>query len=153
MIKKTINIRLKSETIEVRRSDGSTTGEIWVEIGEDSFPEKHWNDFVVKILSWWIESLNNFIIGVANEIEFCFMDGPFTIVGSQNPDGLIYLKAVKERLKGEECRITFIADVTTLQSILLDIIDGLISNEKTLGLAGNDYSQLKNMYEKVKVSW
>ncbi|MCP4256384.1 MAG: hypothetical protein GY774_02525 [Planctomycetes bacterium] len=153
MINKTINIRLKRETIEVRRSDGMTTGEIWFEIGEDAFPEESWNDFVVIILSWWIESLNNFIIGVMKEIEFSFMDGPFTIVGSQNPDGLIYLKAVEERLKGEECRITFISDVATLKSILLNAVDQLISNEKDLGLTGDYYSQLKNMYQKVKASW
>ena len=153
MIKKTINIRLKRETIEVQRSDGSTTGEIWFEIGEDAFPGESWNDFIVKILSWWIESLNNFIIGVANEVEFSFMDGPFIIVGSQNSDGLIYLKAVEERLKGEECVISFISDIVTLKKILLDVVDQLISNEKDLGLTGNDYSQLKNMYQKVKMSW
>jgi len=42
---------------------------------DSSFPEKNWNDFILKILHWWLEALKN--LAKDKKTEFHFMDGPF----------------------------------------------------------------------------
>lgn len=51
------------------------TGEIYFEFSNFIFPEKGWNDFVVIILSWWLNEFkkNNY------NFKMLFMDGSFEI--------------------------------------------------------------------------
>ena len=62
-------------------SSGLITGEIYFEQNNYYFPEKRWSDFPVIVLGWWISSFLEFVKQNSGTFEFCFMDGPFKIVG------------------------------------------------------------------------
>ena len=34
---------------------GNPFGQIWLRVGEVSFPNEGWTDFVVVVLSWWTQ--------------------------------------------------------------------------------------------------
>ena len=75
-----INIIFNSESVIEERS-GKITGEIYFEINGQYFPEKGWNDFPAIILSWWIQEFLKFKRYKEKNIEFMFMDGPFSLKG------------------------------------------------------------------------
>ena len=57
-------------------SSGMVTGGVWIQLGDYSFPEQRWNDFVVVVMSWWCEALNGLVGSDASAV--CrFMDGPY----------------------------------------------------------------------------
>ena len=73
------------------------TGGIWVEIGNESFPEENWNDFTVIILTWWHRALLNLITvskGKASE-SFDFMDGPYTVKFTKQSINQIRIQGIK----------------------------------------------------------
>jgi hypothetical protein len=69
-------------TVHVDRSsfeksaDDLVTGIVFVEVNGVAFPDRHWNDFVVVILSWWLEALGR-VPGSSTPQICSFMDGPF----------------------------------------------------------------------------
>jgi hypothetical protein len=56
-----------------RGKSGAVTAFIYWQFGDSCFPGPRWSDFVVVVLSWWIESLR----GTDEGKLFRFMDGPF----------------------------------------------------------------------------
>jgi hypothetical protein len=54
------------------------TGKVHVRFGDVAFPERDWDDFVVRVLGWWLEDARKLIeeeVGVL----MSFMDGPFAV--------------------------------------------------------------------------
>ncbi len=60
-------------------SSGQITGAICFQFGEKAFPDPDWNDFVVVVLCWWIESVIQLVDGIKERAELWFMDGPFSV--------------------------------------------------------------------------
>ena|ERR1044072_1049613 len=65
------------------------TGEIWLEVAGFEFPEKHWNDFPVIILGWWLDSIHLLWSGGAKSGTCLFMDGSYAYVISKENDAFI----------------------------------------------------------------
>jgi len=61
-----------------RSSRGTISGEIWCEFDGESFPEARWDDLIVVVLGWWLESLSTLISGRKLNVDVRFLDGPFT---------------------------------------------------------------------------
>lgn len=70
-------------------SSGLITGEIYFEENDNYFPEKGWNDFPAIILGWWISSFLKSVKQNSETFEFCFMDGPFKLVGVEKQKEMI----------------------------------------------------------------
>ena len=68
-------VRVDRSSFE-RNSDGLITGVLFVELDGEAFPDHRWNDFVVVVLSWWLEALAALPGGVS-PLVCSFMDGPF----------------------------------------------------------------------------
>lgn len=56
---------------------GVSTGEIYLEIENQFFPDPVWNDFPEVILSWWLEGFSQLLtFKEEGYYKFLFMDGP-----------------------------------------------------------------------------
>jgi hypothetical protein len=60
-------------------SHGLITGVVRVRAGSASFPDAHWSDFPVVILSWWFEPVLRILAGTSRVWECRFMDGPCSV--------------------------------------------------------------------------
>lgn len=60
-----------------RSALGSITAKIHLMTSGRCFPEEGWSDFVVVILSWWVEEVVETIKGAKQVASLRFMDGPF----------------------------------------------------------------------------
>ncbi|MEL6328097.1 MAG: hypothetical protein AAFR38_00415 [Planctomycetota bacterium] len=70
-----LDIRLEFDAASP--SSDPNTGNIWVELNGDGFPERGWADFPIVVLGWWSEAL---ISQRPNQrIQWRFMDGPFEL--------------------------------------------------------------------------
>jgi hypothetical protein len=72
-----LTIEVEPSTLR-RSSKGVVTGAIWVRCNGIEFPEKGWNDFVIRVLGMWCESamlLNS--QHMKRPVDFPFMDGSF----------------------------------------------------------------------------
>ena len=68
--------------------NGVFTGIIKWDVNGVSFPDAKWNDFVVVVLGWWVESLHRIVVGTSTNEILRFMDGPFFIVCSRSGEKL-----------------------------------------------------------------
>lgn len=67
------------------------TGHVWLQVGENGFPDQHWNDFPVIILGCWLDGLTGLFLGSETSCECLFMDGPYEFtVTRANDKWLIY---------------------------------------------------------------
>lgn len=113
-----VEIRLNEQSFELSRS--KITGEICFVIEDQFFPEENWNDFVVVILTWWLESLKKLILSIdGSSFDFSFMDGPLMVRGKKIDNNKIYLEFVREKLNGEELQLTARCSVDQLRKSLI----------------------------------
>lgn len=75
-----------------RLEKGVVTGQIWLTVDGQAFPEPGWNDFAVVVLGWWTEAIADLLDGAPYR-ELLFMDGPYlaAISGSRLGEGRIRL--------------------------------------------------------------
>ena len=83
-----MRVTVNTDSIEFH-DDGLATGIIYLSVGEKSFPESSWNDFVVPVLWWWLQAAGD-LIDSASTQSLRFMDGPFeaTCQSAKNSDML-----------------------------------------------------------------
>lgn len=76
---------------------GSITAVIYYDFGAGrQFPSEDWSDFVVVVLNWWIEALEQ--VGEGSEsVKFCFMDGPFWMTAVPEGEDNLLLSCVEDR--------------------------------------------------------
>jgi len=70
-----VNVAVNTESLK-QSERGAILGEIFVNVGQDQFPESNWNDFVVVVLTWWCTECAALLRGTS-QAELSFMDGPF----------------------------------------------------------------------------
>jgi hypothetical protein len=61
------------------RQQGPATGGIWINVGDMSFPQAGWNDFLVPILAGWAETVVNLCREAYATAVVYFMDGPYEV--------------------------------------------------------------------------
>lgn len=99
-------------------SRGVITGILFISVGDHSFPDNGWDDFVLRVLSMWGRSAINLLNG-KNQEEFLFMDGSFSFK-------LEKIDALSYKIEGlyyglNEIDIVF-EDVILLDELLKEII-------------------------------
>lgn len=99
-----IKINLESLTFV----SNNVCGQIYFDLNLDSFPEIEWNDFVVIICNWWIDSLLNLESSNQTSVELMFMDGPFRVEVQRDGDFKLRLKFIhNEIIKTEEVVVKY----------------------------------------------
>lgn len=88
---------------------GATVGVVYWQVAGDAFPSADWDDFVIRILSWWMLAAEQLLSG-ARHADFLFMDGPYSVrVSRENGDRH---KAVLYRRSTSGKQIIASADLT-----------------------------------------
>lgn len=116
---------------KLRLSKGSNKkihGIVYFSTGNVYFPDDTWDDFVVIILGWWIQSLRNLLRGVDNKVTLRFMDGPFLLEVSKQ-DNQDTFEVVF--LRGASTSLSIIYKETILPEELLENMIG-VANETIL---------------------
>jgi hypothetical protein len=123
--------RSESETLEclqfsvdtfpstfAKSAQGLVTGEISARLGDRAFPDAQWNDFVVVIMSWWLEEMREFLTGIAATVNCRFMDGPYWFVIGHATEHTLMVSFMEER-KGTKCIVEgFITRESALSAML-----------------------------------
>jgi hypothetical protein len=90
----TLKLKLKFDTLRMNQK-GSIAGEVWLELGDKSFPERCWSDFPAAVTSALLGATLRLeaATGVAKE-EVWFLDGPYCLVleRAQEPTWLVSLR-------------------------------------------------------------
>jgi hypothetical protein len=71
-------IIVEPSSLEVHKN-GSVTGQIWMMLDGQPFPEPSWNDFALVVLGWWCHTVSDMAPIQGAEGEMRFMDGPFLV--------------------------------------------------------------------------
>ena len=92
------NIDVVVDINSLRLGTRNITGEVFLRINRDAFPETRWNDFVVIILGWWLRCLRELGTsgGIGDETVLYFMDGPFRLAVRKIADGGVTITGVLE---------------------------------------------------------
>ncbi|BBB90434.1 hypothetical protein [Methylomusa anaerophila] len=99
-----ILVKVRTETLNIGQGKSRLiTGEICLAIGDVFFPELYWNDFVVIVLTWWLDAINKLKKSAIGEVcEFRFMDGPFFASGVKIDQKTIAMNFMKGRMNGDD---------------------------------------------------
>jgi hypothetical protein len=124
---------------------GNITGEIWLEIAGDVFPDKHWSDFPVIILSWWLDALFKLWSAKKKHGECLFMDGPYSFEVSKEEDGFL-LRCYSDAHSTKECEWEGPVDLAALLRQVLDAASTIIKECRRHGWATGDTEALESRW-------
>jgi|LSQX01.1.fsa_nt_gb hypothetical protein len=92
-----IEIMIDDQNVELSRK-GAVLGNVWVKLGEFAFPSDDWSDFVVVILTWWLNTIPALRQHNSASIhELQFMDGPYYIQMTTDDQEIVWI-VCKERI-------------------------------------------------------
>lgn len=83
---------VKPSTFEVSQSS-ALTGQIWMQLGDEAFPEAGWNDLALVIVGWWCQAVSGLPAKTGSECDLRFMDGAFLVAVTRETDGRLCLTA------------------------------------------------------------
>ena len=96
----TFQVIVERSSLEVNNR-GSLTGQLWMELDGQPFPEPLWNDFALVVLGWWCQAVSDMVCARVTEGEMRFMDGNFSVRIHTGPEGHLRLVAVT----GNDCEV------------------------------------------------
>ncbi|CAM3830107.1 hypothetical protein GCM10009865_05500 [Aeromicrobium ponti] len=121
-MKQHISIEVDLETLENRQN---VTGNIHFVIDYHRyFPEEGWSDFVVTILTWWINSIKGLIVSeLGKTYEFDFMDGtPIILAKKLDNENLELRFCIDEEAKRRV--------ILTANCSIIEVRDSILSVSK-----------------------
>lgn len=131
-------------------SSGLITGEIYFEENNIYFPEKGWNDFPVIILGWWINSFLELVKQNSETFEFCFMDGPFKLVGVVKRKEMIEMYSWSQYVYANQKNCLGYTNKKEIQNMLLKACRKLFSVVALSGISDAKLDGLKKMFSELK---
>lgn len=75
-------------------------GPLRVLLSNEAFPDPNWDDFVVVVIGWWCREWHKLMCDPSAEIEWLFMDGPFSLVLNRLDDTTTMAVRTKRRPLG-----------------------------------------------------
>lgn len=116
-----IAVKVKTDSLNIGENKSRLiTGEICFAVGDMFFPELRWNDFVVIVLTWWVETVTTIrTLEIGTTCEFRFMDGPFLVKGLKTGQDTMRMNFVKDKLNGEDILFSVDCKITNLTISLL----------------------------------
>lgn len=136
-----INILIDKNS--VMKNDDKITGKICFNIDKNYFPDSNWNDFVIIILNWWINSLLN--IYKESQFDLMFMDGPFLVRINIDNKKKINVKLI-ERRKKEKIIYTCLSDISDLLKAVINTTKELIDYIDNKKWISTDITELKKSF-------
>jgi hypothetical protein len=135
---KNFRINYDAQAFEKSQS-GAIWGPIWITLGDDAFPEEHWNDMPVALLNEFVRAVTQMKAGSREVVRF--FDGPFSVIFEQTAvdsvDVSLNGSRVRSSLEGTVERESLL---TTVRSAASDVYRSCIE----FGwLEGHDVRRLK----------
>jgi hypothetical protein len=114
-----VRVRFSEASIE-RSNSGAILGDLWLEVGDAAFPAENWSDFIVVILTWWLEALDGLRRPGAKE-DLRFMDGPYRALARVRSGHRVRVDCLEERLTATRVACTGEIDRTELERQVVDV--------------------------------
>ena len=74
-------------------------GRIYLQIGDQFFPEEHWYDYASILLNQWLPMLTSFIHGSTDSCKLTFMDGPYYVSMCRSTDSTVHVSCFFDQKK------------------------------------------------------
>lgn len=139
-----IDIVVNANTLEMSQTSGNIVGEIYLNVDGKVFPDKGWSDFIVIILTWWIEAISK--VNTKRKFDsfkLTFMDGPIFIKGYVHSDGNTELEFTRERMSKNEIIFTTVCNISQLKISTIKAAKCVIEQVDKNGWDNADIKKLK----------
>jgi hypothetical protein len=125
---------------------------VFIKSDNQSFPDNRWNDFVVVVLTWWLDSFDRGLReGPGCSFRLRFMDGPFWVDVLLRDLGRARFTFNEDRLNGPFVHGIAEGDLNTfLDSVLLSSREVLLVCQAK-GYTSTDIGTLQNLVQRVEV--
>jgi hypothetical protein len=143
----TINILIDKNSIE--NNNNKITGKICFYINNNYFPDSDWNDFLVIVLNWWIDSLVNIISNNKLYYDFMFMDGPFLVRVNLKNEKKIKLNLIKRGIK-EKAIYSCESDINELAEVIFKTTKEIINFVEYKNWISDEINELKKSFLQLK---
>ena len=92
---------LKLDSIDEQNSEKMSAigGRIYLQIGDQFFPEEHWYDYASILLNHWLPMLTSFIHGSTDSCRLTFMDGPYYVSMCRSTDSTVRVSCFLDQKK------------------------------------------------------
>ncbi|GAB4043444.1 hypothetical protein [Spirosoma jeollabukense] len=125
------------DLITLEQSGSLIAGTIYLQVGQQAFPEKGWNDNAPLILSWWLDTIAN------GRREFLFMDGPFSFKESKSNVQLVF---------NDKVQASYLIDWQELRKSIGRTAEQVIQYLEAKNYNHKDLNELKDKYS-LKNDW
>lgn len=105
---------------------GSVTGIIFFDFDDFKFPEDGWNDFVLVVLTWWLNAIDNLMFSGVIAEELRFMDGPFFLRVERTSGAFCDVGCYDERSK-EPVQLSRGHTLSRIADIVIDAAKKVVS--------------------------
>jgi len=138
-----ISVVIEEYTLELSKQK-SITGEIYFQIGDTFFPECHWNDLIVVILTWWNKSIKLLeTSSVGTSQTFDFMDGPFYVHAVKKDSSYITLNCIRRNKVGLEVIASIDTKMMSLKKSIIEASKKVIKEVDAKQWITDDIEELR----------
>lgn len=135
--------RIRIDLKSLRMSQNETvTGIVYFDLTDVCFPEIGWNDFVVRILDWWVIAIGGLVQAESDSKRLRFMDGPFFVALKKQSGSSLVLECVRDG-EPDEIEHSKVCDLKTLAYEILSAAKQVIGACEEQGWVSYDISTLK----------
>jgi len=131
------------DSYEYRESRDSLTGVVFWTFNGKSFPEDRWNDFVLVLANWWLNSVK--ILRSGKGTRFDFMDGPFRI-NCKHVRGLVYCEFLDTR-RERQIDGEWVGSLKEISDAILEYAKAVLLFCTQSGLSNKDVKSLQRDLE------
>src|SRR6185503_736015 len=132
-----------------RSTRGLVTGKISARLGDKSFPEAHWNDFVVVIIGWWLHEILKILTGTAASGHCRFMDGPYWFAIEVQSNDTVVVRCMEER-QGTKCVLEALCTRDSVLRSMLSAAASVIRKCQEESWFSSDLESLVSAYETLR---
>jgi hypothetical protein len=105
-------------------------------------PGERWNDFVVVVVTWWLDALEKLERSVDREVVLRFMDGPYWITAIRQ-DGTTALLQCTEDRRGAGVVHEAYVDLSALTELVRRLARRVASACARRGIESNEVDTLR----------
>ena len=136
-------------------NDDVIFGKIYISVGDSSFPDKKWDDFIVVIMSWWNEELlkimdNNEMDNNEKDYQLNFMDGPYEVVINRKPFERLELECLRRGRDKNVVLSRVSCSLNEFSNQLIKATETVIKVLESNNWDTNDIRILKDSYKNIQ---
>ena len=92
-------LKLDSIDEQIPEKMSAIGGRIYLQIGDQFFPEEHWYDYASILMNHWLPMITSFIHGSTDSCRLTFMDGPYYVSMCRSTDSTVRVSCFLDQKK------------------------------------------------------